>query len=196
LKKTFSKEYWNNKYSRGNSGWDAGSITTPLKDYFDQISDKNIKILIPGAGNAWEAEYLYLNGFTNVFLLDFAEESIRNFQKRCPDFPNENILNQDFFDHKEKYDLIVEQTFFSSFHPSLREKLISQISNLLKEKGKYMGLIFNHEFNFQGPPFGGFVDEYRTLFQPYFNFHVFETAFNSIKPRKERELFFIVIKKQ
>lgn len=30
----------------------------PLKVYFDQLTNKDLKILIPGGGNSHEAEYL------------------------------------------------------------------------------------------------------------------------------------------
>ena len=54
-----SSEYWNTRYVENDFGWDAGEITTPLKTYFDQLKDKSLKILIPGAGNSYEAEYLF-----------------------------------------------------------------------------------------------------------------------------------------
>lgn len=189
------KEYWNKLYEQGQMGWDVGYVSHPIKEYFDQLTDKTIKILVPGAGKAWEVEYLHKAGFTNVFLLDFAEESILKFKKRCPTFPDCNILNEDFFSHKGKYDLIVEQTFFSSFHPKQRPKIVDKISGLLKSKGKYMGILFNHEFDFDGPPFGGSVKEYSQLFADKFEFLHFQTANNSIKPRKGRELFLLLRKK-
>ena len=189
------KQYWNNLYEQGKMGWDMGYVSPPLKKYFDQITDKTIKILIPGAGSSWEVEYLHNLGFTNVFLLDFAESSIKTFKERCPDFPVNRILHQDFFEHSEKYDLIVEQTFFSSFHPENRLKFSNKISELLKSKGKYMGLLFNHEFDFEGPPFGGTVEEYSKLFADRFEILEFETAYNSIKPRHKRELFILLRKK-
>ena len=46
-----SKEFWEEKYSKGYTGWDIGYISTPLKGYFDQLNDMDIKILIPGSGN-------------------------------------------------------------------------------------------------------------------------------------------------
>ena len=46
---------WNERYISKNTGWDAGKITQPLKEYFDQLNSKNIKILIPGCGNSHEA---------------------------------------------------------------------------------------------------------------------------------------------
>ena len=53
-----SQSYWNNRYLENDFGWDTGSITTPLKTYIDGLTDKSLKILIPGAGNSYEAEYL------------------------------------------------------------------------------------------------------------------------------------------
>ena len=37
-----NKFFWNNKYFTYKTGWDVGEITTPLKEYFDQISDKKM----------------------------------------------------------------------------------------------------------------------------------------------------------
>lgn len=190
-----SPEYWNKTYETNRIGWDIGYVSTPLKDYFDQLSDKSIRILIPGAGNAYEAEYLWKQGFENVFVLDFSQAAIQSFLSRFPDFPESNILSEDFFQHKSQYDLIVEQTFFSSIHPSQRGDYAEKTAELLSPEGKLMGLVFNHPFNFEGPPYGGTAEEYQQLFSPYYHFKVFETAHNSIKPRKDRELFFVLVKK-
>ena len=66
----FDKKFWTDRYKSRQTQWDIGSISTPLKEYIDQLEDKNIKILIPGCGNAYEASYLFENGFNNVFLID------------------------------------------------------------------------------------------------------------------------------
>lgn len=60
-------DFWNERYSSQQTGWDIGSPSTPLKEYIDQLTDKDIRILIPGCGNAYEAEYLHQQGFSNVF---------------------------------------------------------------------------------------------------------------------------------
>src|SRR5210317_1206294 len=108
----FSSSYWNDHYLQNRTGWDIGYVSTPIKEYIDQLEDKQARILVPGAGNAYEVEYLFISGFTNVFLLDFSEKSILNFLDRCPEFPADHIILQDFFEHHGKYDLILEQTFF------------------------------------------------------------------------------------
>jgi len=190
-----SQKYWNTLYTSQNTGWDIGYVSTPLKEYFDQLKDKSIRILIPGAGRAWEAEYLYKLGFKNTFILDFSEEAILEFKNRCQWFPENQIIYEDFFNHSDTYNLIVEQTFFSSFNPYKRQNIVSQYYNLLSNGGKVMGILFNHEFDFDGPPFGGNPKIYKQLFGTYFNFEVFKTAYNSITPRKGREVFLLLRKK-
>ena len=64
--------YWEERYKKGETGWDAGAITPPLKEYIDQLTDKNLRILIPGAGNGYEFDYLIENGFQNVFVVEIS----------------------------------------------------------------------------------------------------------------------------
>ena len=77
-------EYWQNRYVKNETGWDIGYISSPIKEYIDQLTDKSIKILIPGCGNSYEAEYIWNKGFTNLHLLDYAIQPINNFLIRNP----------------------------------------------------------------------------------------------------------------
>lgn len=181
--------YWTNRYQANEIGWDAGTITTPLKEYIDQLTDKNISILIPGAGNAHEAEYLHEKGFTNVTVIDLSEEPIKNIQNRIPGFPKEKLIVGDFFDHTGNYDLIIEQTFFCAINPLLRKKYALKMYDLLKNDGKMAGLLFDDKLNSDHPPFGGNKEEYLSYFQPLFKIKTLEKCYNSIKPREGRELF-------
>lgn len=181
--------YWNNRYLENNFGWDIGHVSTPLKEYFDQLKDKNLKILIPGAGNSYEAEYLVNNGFTNVYVCDIAPEPLKNLKARCQKMKNENLLLQDFFSIKKTFDLIVEQTFFCALNPSLRKAYFEKMSELLNPKGKLIGLMFNDKLNSDQPPFGGNKEEYLTYIPNELKIITFETCYNSVKPRAGRELF-------
>ena len=71
-----NKDIWNERYHNKETGWDIGHISTPLKEYFDQLENKSLKILIPGCGNAYEAEYLIQLGFKKVFLIDWAQKLV------------------------------------------------------------------------------------------------------------------------
>jgi methyl halide transferase len=187
-----SKDIWNERYHNNDIGWDIGHISTPLKEYFDQLENKNLKILIPGCGNAYEAEYLIQLGFKNVFLIDWAQKALDEFQKRNPKFPTTNLICGDFFEHKGTYDLIIEQTFFCAITPSLREDYVIQMKSLMIEGGKLVGLLFNDKLYSNHPPFGGKKREYLEFFSKHFNNISMEKAYNSITPRKGRELFIVI----
>jgi cyclopropane fatty-acyl-phospholipid synthase-like methyltransferase len=191
-----NENFWTNRYQKNETGWDLGDISTPLKNYFDQLTNKEIAILIPGAGNAHEAEYLFKKGFTNITIIDISPEPLKNIKERISGFPIENLLLGDFFEHTKKYDLIVEQTFFCAIDPSLRKKYATKMHALLNEKGKLAGILFNDLMNADQPPFGGNKEEYIPYFESYFSFKTFAPCYNSIKPRSNRELFIIFQKKQ
>lgn len=192
--KDFDKNYWEKRWQENKIGWDSGNVSLPIKEYIDQIKNKWIKILVPGAGNGYEVEYLYKNGFKNVFYMDFATKSIQSFLNRVPDFPKNQIITDDFFKHEGKYDLMIELAFFTSFRPDKRPQYVKKLLDLLNTGGKMAGLFFNHEFGNNYPPFGGTEKEYKQLFSQKFNIKYMEIAYNSIKPRAGRELFILLQK--
>ncbi len=189
-----NQNFWENRYSENDTGWDIGYISTPLKEYIDQLNDKTIKILIPGCGNSYEAEYLLTNGFKNVFVADYALQPLENIKKRIPEFPQQQLLHNDFFNIEDNFDLILEQTFFCALNPSLRNKYAEKMNQLLTKNGKLVGLLFTDKPISEKPPFGGNKEEYQNYFNPYFSFKAFEPCYNSIKPRAGRELFMILEK--
>lgn len=189
------KKFWTEKYRSMTTGWDIGSVSTPIKNYIDQLDDKNLKILIPGVGNGYELEYLWANGFKNAFGLDITEEPLDNFSDRVPLFPKKQLLCTDFFKISDQnFDLIIEQTFFCALNPSLRTQYVEQMYRLLKKGGKLSGLFFNFELDKNGPPFGGNKNEYLTLFNSKLKVLTMEECYNSIPPRQGNELFFIAQK--
>lgn len=182
------KYFWSNRYAENQTGWDIGFCSTPLKEYFDQLSNKQLDILIPGAGFAHEAIYLFERGFTNVNVIDLAQEPLDKLIAICPDFPNDHLILGDFFEHQGHYDLIVEQTFFCAIDPSLRAAYVKKMKSLLKPTGKLVGLLFNRDFE-GGPPFGGCAEDYRVLFEAHFGDVSIEPCYNSIEPRQGSEVF-------
>ena len=158
------KNYWDSRYQNAQTGWDLGAASGPLQNYIDQLDNKDLRILIPGCGNAYEAEHLLNRGFKNITLIDISPS------------------------------LVMEQTFMCALDPSLRQAYAQKMHSLLDDNGKIAGLLFGVEFEKAGPPFGGSAEEYRQLFTPYFNIKTMEKAYNSVKPRQGNELFIILIK--
>lgn len=183
------EKYWTKRYELGHTQWDVGSVTTPLQLYFDSLANKNLRILIPGGGNGHEAAYLHQNGFKNVFLLDISPLPLNNFKERVPGFPAAHLLEQDFFTLNEKFDLMVEQTFFCALPPAQRPAYAKQAAHILKPTAKLVGLLFDAPLNDDQPPFGGSREEYLLYFEPYFHLHKFKSCTTSIKPRQGKELW-------
>lgn len=184
--------YWTNRYQENLTGWDIGSPSLPLKEYIDQLIKKDIKILIPGAGNAYEAEYLFHQGFSNVFVLDISKVPLEQFKKRVPDFPSTQLLHSDFFELNDHFDLILEQTFFCSFEPTSENRMAygKKMQTLLKPDGKLVGVWFKHPLtNESKRPFGGSKEEYLRYLTPHFEVIAFDDCYNSIGPRMGNELF-------
>lgn len=194
-KNNLDKKYWEDRYMQNKTGWDIGYPSPPLIEYINQLENKSLKILIPGAGNSYEAEYLWNLGFKNVFIVDIAKQPIDNLKLRLPNFPNDQLLNIDFFKIDQCFDLILEQTFFCALNPNLREAYAKQMHHLLKPNGKLVGLLFNFELTSGEPPYGGNEMEYKNLFETKFKIKTFQGAINSIKARQGKELFFIFEKK-
>jgi methyl halide transferase len=192
-------KYWSERYQNQQTGWDIGAPAMPLKTYIDQLQNKEIRILIPGAGNAYEAEYLIENGFKNVFILDISDIPLQNFKRRNPNFPDAQLFKENFFEHQGAYDLILEQTFFCSFLPTQENRRLyaQKMAELLNPNGKLVGVWFEIPLieNTDKRPFGGNRAEYRTYLSPYFEVKVLESCHNSIKPRAGQEVFGIFQKK-
>lgn len=186
--KALDQDFWNDKYINNQTGWDLGQVSPPIKAYIDQLENKSTKILIPGAGNAYEADYLLKKGFKNITIIDIAPRLLEKLKGKWKNNSSVQILQSDFFNHKGKYDLIIEQTFFCAIDPSNRRNYVKKMNELLNQNGKLVGLLFDRYFE-GGPPFGGSKDEYEKLFTERFELDEFETAQNSVEPRSGMELW-------
>lgn len=193
---SFDESYWTSRYLNKETNWDIGYASPPLMQYLDQLENKELRILLPGGGNGHEAKAAFLDGFMNMNVLDFSPAPLKQLKDNLPAFPHTNIHQGDFFDHQGAYDLILEQTFFCALNPMQREEYVVKMYGLLALGGKLVGVFFNREFPFQGPPFGGEKAEYLSLFEKYFKVETCEMCYNSIPERQSTELFMILSKVQ
>lgn len=183
------EKYWDKRWENQETAWDVGYASPAITDYMDKIEDKNISILIPGCGNAYEAEYLLKNGFQNTTLIDIAPKAVEILQNKFRNDPQIKVILGDFFEHQGEYDLMLEQTFFCAIPPSMRQDYAKKSAELLQPNGKVVGVMFDAVFEHQGPPFGGCPCEYKPIFEPYFKITKMEECHNSIPPRKGSEIF-------
>ena len=187
--------FWNQRWLDGTTGWDIGYASPPITDFLSGYDQRDARILIPGCGNAYEAEFLSDNGFSDIVLLDIAPEAVRRLKEKFTLSKAVTVACGDFFEHEGKYDLILEQTFFCAQVLERREEYVEKVHTLLNPGGILAGVLFNIDFEQAGPPFGGDIEEYRRLFEPYFNIAIMQPCYNSIAPRAGSELFVKMIKK-
>ena len=118
---SLNENFWNNRYLENDTGWDLGAISPAIKKWFDTKKNKDLQILIPGAGKGHEVKYGFDHGFNNIHYLDISNGAVTFFKDNCTNFPKEQILISDFFDLKKDlfFDVVIEQTFFcvlNAFH--------------------------------------------------------------------------------
>jgi SAM-dependent methyltransferase len=185
--------YWQARYEQGQTGWDLGAPSPPLKAYIDQLTDKSLRILVPGAGYGHEVAYLWEQGFAGVEVVDVASAPLDDLARRLPAMPAGQRRLGDFFTAPlPAFDLILEQTFFCAIDPALRPAYARRMFELLRPGGKLAGVLFDTQFAKEGPPFGGSAEEYRAYFAPYFRFRHYAPCHNSIPPRAGNELFVVL----
>lgn len=189
-----NESYWTERYLKGETGWDVGYASPALIEYMKE-KPRTSRILIPGAGNAYEAEELWKLGFVDVYVADISEIPLQNLKNRLPGFPEDNLLHGDFFDLKGSYDIILEQTFFCALHPSLREKYARKVADLLSPAGELAGLLFDAPMNDDRPPFGGCRAEYLKILGKHLQVLHMEACPRSIRPREGKEVFFRAVKR-
>ncbi len=186
--------FWENRYRENKTGWDLGNASPPLMGFMQQWQNKQAKILIPGAGNAYEAQWLYEQGFTQVHVVDIASAPLQNLKERCPGFPDAHLHHQDFFELEDTFELILEQTFFCALAPEQRGAYVKKMHTLLKPGGMLVGVLFTFPLSASGPPFGGSLEEYKKRFSAKFKIAHLERCYNSIKPRLGNEAFIQLLK--
>lgn len=182
-------KYWDQRYVDETWGWDIGYASPALVDYASLYPNET-SFFIPGCGHAYEGEWLWKNGYTNITLMDVSETARKNFLARVPDFPAEQFIVGDFFTHEQRYDIILEQTFFCALHPSQRDEYVAKMKSLLNEGGRLAGVLFAFPLTEKGPPFGGSEEEYLERFEQHFEVVKLAPCYNSIKPRMGNEFFF------
>lgn len=186
--KPLDQDYWDTQYKESATGWDLGQVAPVLVKYINSIDNKSTKILIPGCGNTYEADYLLQQGFLNITVIDIAPSLVKNLRKKFADNKNITIIQGDFFEHEGNYDLILEQTFFCALPPIMRQRYVWKMHELLNENGKLAGLLFNRTFEI-GPPFGGSKEAYENLFKPAFIALQMDENPDSAAPRAKSEVF-------
>lgn len=183
--------FWENKYEKGEIGWDLGSETPVFSAISETLKPGNVCIL--GCGNGYDAISFSKKGF-NVTAVDFAETPIKNINNIANNLSlTINTIQEDIFDLTPKYnnsfDYILEQTCFCAIDPKNRAQYRNLAYDLLKVGGKLIGLWMplDKDIKEGGPPFGVEEDEVKNLFSKQWKIKEDCFPVESIEARKGKE---------
>ena len=194
-----SPDFWDSCYRNNEIGWDLGSPTPIFIDWCNKLNSSK-KICVPGSGNGYDPLYFASKGH-QVTAIDFASSPIQDLKKKAK---NKDILIeaicQNFFDLEiflfNRFDYVVEYTFYCAIDPRLRDEYIKIVHKILKPKGEFIAILLpiNKESNEDGPPFAVNLEETIALFSN--KFKIIESIQHplSIEPRRGNEQFVRFIK--
>lgn len=186
-----NQAYWDERHRDGDTPWNLKMASPAITKYIDQIENKSLRILIPGAGHAHEVQYLIDHQFTDITVCDISTVAMDKIKRDLAFTNGVKYITGDFFELVGTYDLILEQTFFCALDPQFRIQYVDKMYDLLAEGGTLAGILFASLFSFPGPPFGGTKDEYKSLFGKKLYIRSIEMCYNSVLPRQGNELFII-----
>lgn len=159
-------DFWENRYRDNVTPWDAGKVPDSLRAYSSTLPS-GARILIPGCGSAYEADFLAGRGF-DVLAIDFSLAAVEAAQKNLAGHANIVRLADFFeFDFGKPYDVIYERAFLCALPPRMWPQYAPRAAQLLRSGGELAGFFFFRETE-RGPPFGTTPEALHALLDPCF----------------------------
>jgi len=195
----YDSEFWNKKYLRNEHRWDIGKPTPIFVDQ-EKSFKNNSQIIIPGCGLGHDALYFAKKKHI-VYAVDFSQFAIDHINKISQKSNVKiNTINDDFFNlnnsYNNKYDYVVEYTFFCAINPNKRYAYAKKCHDLLKNGGVLKGLFLPLNSNSaSNPPFHVTIEQIKNIFENLFHISEINYNINSISKRVNNEVFIEMIKK-
>jgi hypothetical protein len=155
--------YWENRYLKNDTPWDAGKVPKAIKEYLENTQDTG-RVLVPGCGSAHEVRAFAEAGF-DVLAIDFSPAAVK-IAKQTLETWHEVVIEGDFFSFKyddRPFDIMYERAFLTALPRTLRTQYAKRIADLLRVGGQIIGFYFYSEEE-EGPPFGLKQGELSTMF--------------------------------
>ena len=160
---------WDEKYRKGETFWDKGVASLPLREYLRKHPLKG-KALVPGCGRGHEVA-LGVEFGLDAIGLDIAPTAIEEARKSYPELAERFVLGS-LFDPppsmRGAFDVVLEHTCMSALPPSMRADYRRGIDLVLKRGGLLVGVWYINpdlEPGEEGPPYPFRVEPLTELFR-------------------------------
>lgn len=157
---------WNDDWVSGTTPWDQGQASAVVMRLAQRLPPRQ-RILVPGAGRAWEVEALADLGH-HVVGLDIAPAAVEVARARIGRRADVELVVGDLFDPPDlgQFDAVAEHTCFCAVGPDLYEAYRAQVVRWLRPGGVLFGAFL--DFVGGGPPFGTSPAELHAVFDRKF----------------------------
>jgi len=159
---------WEELYQKGETRWEKGEASLPLKEYLARHELRG-RALVPGCGRGHEVALAVEHGL-DATGLDIAPTAVKEASERYPHLADRFVLGS-LFDPpaamRGAFDVVLEHTCMSALHPELRASYRRGIDFLLRPCGLLIGVWYiNPDLDpgEEGPPFPFSVEDLTALF--------------------------------
>lgn len=159
---------WDELYRKGETQWDKGAPSPPLREYLQQRNLRG-RALLPGCGRGHDVALAVTHGLDAIGL-DIAPTAVAEARELYPHLTNRVVVGNLFDPPREfrsAFDLVLEHTCMSALHPIMRADYRRGIDLTLRPGGLLIGVWFiNPDLDpgEEGPPYRFPVEELTKLF--------------------------------
>lgn len=161
-------DYWEQRWTQGNTTWDHGRASPPLEDYVNRYEMRGSAV-VPGCGAGHEVRLLARKGLT-VTGVDLASGAIAK-ARSFPPAGGERYLQTDWLKLQvglgSKFDWVVEHTCLCALEPWRRSEYADAVEFALGPGGHLLGVFYLDPPNPEGPPYGISPGELNELFNRF-----------------------------
>lgn len=195
-------EFWEGCYSQRMTPWDYGTHAPPLKTFLEspyKVPPGRLAVL--GCGTGHDSLLFLQQGF-EVTGVDFAPSAIQSTYQK---FQASGLLGSkayllqrnifDLFEYRGYFDYVLEHTCFCSIDPVNRRRYLFAVRDMLKPRGKLIGLWWVGERHGDGLPFSITKNELFDLFDDDFTFDIVYEPQDSFPQDQGKEVLTVMTKK-
>jgi len=164
-------EGWEARYRSGEIPWDLGEAPPILAQLLGKIVERDLDILVPGAGYGHDA-LAWAHAGHRATAVDIAPTAVAGVAARAREAGLDlDAIVADLFalpeDWRGRFDAVWEQTCFCAVNPDQRALYVDAMADVLKPGGMLYALLWNHGME-GGPPWSINESDVRTWFTTRF----------------------------
>jgi len=197
-------DFWGELWTNNDTKWDQNGPHPAIVESYSELSKlslikKDSFHYEPGCGRAYIGALLSGLGY-EVLCEDLNSLAVEKAKELHSDAENLTIREADIFqkDEKEVFDCYWDRAMMSALHPELWPEYVEKVSELIKDGGFYIAVLFE-SFNedVKGPPYAMSFEKMWELFEENFSLFSAKTIKCEAEPVfVENELVVILRRKE